>query len=60
MNGKDTHVRGLKVLGPLGSVFVHFRGTSLTRDNCRRRRTYEDSDPFPFLTPKFRMYERIR
>ncbi|KAF8274824.1 anaphase-promoting complex, subunit 10/DOC domain-containing protein [Lactarius quietus] len=41
MNGKDTHVRGMRVLGPI-----------------------EDQaswdDPFPFVDPKFKMYEHIR
>jgi len=41
MNGKDTHVRGLHILGPV-----------------------EDSapadDPFPFVTPTFKMFESIR
>jgi anaphase-promoting complex subunit 10 len=41
MNGKDTHVRGMRVLGPV-----------------------EDQaswdDPFPFVDPKFKMYEHIR
>ncbi|KAF8510940.1 anaphase-promoting complex, subunit 10/DOC domain-containing protein, partial [Hysterangium stoloniferum] len=42
MNGKDTHVRGLKIFGPLDE-------------------THEDGDePFPFKSPLFRMYERIR
>ncbi|KAI0667803.1 anaphase-promoting complex subunit 10 [Trametes maxima] len=42
MNGKDTHVRGVKVLGPLE----------------RKLQAYEE--PFPFVTPKFKMYECIR
>ncbi|KAI0270800.1 anaphase-promoting complex subunit 10 [Russula aff. rugulosa BPL654] len=41
MNGKDTHVRGMRILGPI-----------------------EDQaswdDPFPFVDPKFKMYEHIR
>ncbi|KAH9995743.1 anaphase-promoting complex subunit 10 [Russula vinacea] len=41
MNGKDTHVRGMRILGPV-----------------------EDQaswdDPFPFVDPKFKMYEHIR
>ncbi|KAI0353809.1 anaphase-promoting complex subunit 10 [Trametes cingulata] len=42
MNGKDTHVRGVKVLGPLE----------------RKLQAYEE--PFPFVTPPFKMYECIR
>ncbi|KAI5119000.1 hypothetical protein M0805_004410 [Coniferiporia weirii] len=41
MNGKDTHVRGLHVLGPMEEAL------------------HED-DPFPFVTPQFKMYECIR
>ncbi|GBE88448.1 anaphase-promoting complex, subunit 10-domain-containing protein [Sparassis latifolia] len=43
MNGKDTHVRGLRVLGPIEDMVDEERG-----------------DPFPFLTPPFKMYECIR
>ncbi|KAI0926412.1 hypothetical protein AcW1_008593 [Taiwanofungus camphoratus] len=41
MNGKDTHVRGLHVLGPLDDMTGQ-------------------EDPFPFVSPKFKMYECIR
>ncbi|EJD06675.1 anaphase-promoting complex, subunit 10 [Fomitiporia mediterranea MF3/22] len=41
MNGKDTHVRGLRILGPL------------------EESTHED-DPFPFVSPRFKMFECIR
>jgi len=41
MNGKDTHVRGLHVLGPLEDAAT-------------------EDDPFPFVSPNFRMYECIR
>ncbi|TCD62897.1 anaphase promoting complex subunit doc1 [Steccherinum ochraceum] len=41
MNGKDTHVRGLRVLGPL-------------------EEQVQTDDPFPFTTPKFKMYECVR
>jgi len=41
MSGKDTHVRGLRILGPI-------------EDNAA------DGDPFPFVTPEFKMYETIR
>ncbi|THH11023.1 hypothetical protein EW145_g931 [Phellinidium pouzarii] len=41
MNGKDTHVRGLHILGPMEEA------------------SHED-DPFPFVTPQFKMYECIR
>ncbi|ETW82954.1 hypothetical protein HETIRDRAFT_458552 [Heterobasidion irregulare TC 32-1] len=40
-NGKDTHVRGMRVLGPIED------------------QTSWD-DPFPFVTPKFKMFEHIR
>ncbi|KAH8094573.1 anaphase-promoting complex subunit 10 [Cristinia sonorae] len=42
MNGKDTHVRGLRVLGPLEEQVSH------------------TDDPFPFINPKFKMYECVR
>ncbi|EJF56498.1 APC10-domain-containing protein [Dichomitus squalens LYAD-421 SS1] len=42
MNGKDTHVRGLKVLGPVEA----------------KLQVYEE--PFPFVSPQFKMYECIR
>ncbi|CCM04691.1 uncharacterized protein FIBRA_06877 [Fibroporia radiculosa] len=42
MNGKDTHVRGLRVLGPLDESGE------------------EEEDPFPFVSPQFKMYECIR
>ncbi|KAI6025026.1 anaphase-promoting complex, subunit 10-domain-containing protein [Pisolithus microcarpus] len=41
MSGKDTHIRGLRVLGPID-------------DNAA------EDDPFPFVTPAFKMYEFIR
>ncbi|KAL5526020.1 hypothetical protein ACEPAG_7358 [Sanghuangporus baumii] len=41
MNGKDTHVRGLRILGPLED-------------------TSHEDDPFPFVSPHFKMYECIR
>jgi len=41
MGGKDTHVRGLRVLGPLEEAGM-------------------DDDPFPFQTPRFKMFETIR
>ncbi|KAM5544609.1 hypothetical protein V8D89_001507 [Ganoderma adspersum] len=42
MNGKDTHVRGLKILGPVET----------------KLKAYEE--PFPFVSPRFRMYQCIR
>lgn len=41
MSGKDTHIRGLRVLGPID-------------DNAA------EDDPFPFVTPAFKMYEYLR
>lgn len=60
MNGKDTHVRGLKVFGPLGYVRHCHQSTDCHSLHDRRRPTYEDTDPFPFTNQKFRLYERIR
>ncbi|KII89612.1 hypothetical protein PLICRDRAFT_39722 [Plicaturopsis crispa FD-325 SS-3] len=45
MSGKDTHVRGLRVLGPMEGDVMGFNS---------------GDDPFPFVTPKFKMYETIR
>jgi len=42
MNGKDTHVRGMRILGPYDSDEASW------------------GDPFPFVDPKFKMYEHIR
>ncbi|KIP10971.1 hypothetical protein PHLGIDRAFT_114893 [Phlebiopsis gigantea 11061_1 CR5-6] len=42
MNGKDTHVRGLLVLGP------------------KEEEKDDVDDPFPFVSPSFKMYECIR
>ncbi|PVG04038.1 anaphase-promoting complex, subunit 10 [Serendipita vermifera] len=42
MNGKDTHIRGLKVVGPLEEPSM------------------DDSEVFPFVDIKFKMYEVIR
>ncbi|KAI0782290.1 galactose-binding domain-like protein [Abortiporus biennis] len=44
MNGKDTHVRGLRVLGPI-------------QDDVPPD---EAEDPFPWKNPEFKMYECIR
>ncbi|RDX43991.1 APC10-domain-containing protein [Lentinus brumalis] len=42
MNGKDTHVRGLKILGPA------------------ENKLQDHEEPFPFVSPPFRMYQQIR
>lgn len=41
MSGKDTHIRGLRILGPIEDRTV-------------------DDDPFPFVSPAFKMYECLR
>ncbi|KAH7884570.1 anaphase-promoting complex subunit 10 [Phlebopus sp. FC_14] len=43
MSGKDTHIRGLRVLGPI---------------DIRDIAVYDD--PFPFVSPAFRLYETLR
>jgi len=45
MSGKDTHVRGLRVLGPIEEG---------------RDVVVPDDDVFPFVAPAFKMYETIR
>jgi anaphase-promoting complex subunit 10 len=57
MSGKDTHVRGLRVLGPIGYVLSQ-------RDKRAYSQDFRDSiggdDPFSFQTPAFKMFETIR
>ncbi|EIN04933.1 anaphase-promoting complex subunit 10 [Punctularia strigosozonata HHB-11173 SS5] len=48
MNGKDTHVRGLRVLGPLEEMIRQPQNLPL------------DQDPFPWSSAKFKMYQTIR
>lgn len=62
MNGKDTHLRGMRILGPVelvrlssyrwdvsfSSLILHFREPTPW------------DDPFPFVSVKFKMHEFIR
>ena len=60
MNGKDTHVRGLRVLGPI--EFNHVTLFSITSHSLliiNRDETY-DGDPFIFESPSYKLYEVIR
>ena len=62
MNGKDTHVRGLKILGPI--EYVMFRSSFLicvlTAAHANRHKLQAHEEPFPFTTLPFKMYECIR
>ncbi|KAG6808630.1 hypothetical protein H0H92_003453 [Tricholoma furcatifolium] len=51
MSGKDTHVRGLRILGPAEQV-LHFSPHEIDR--------WGEEDPFPFTSPRFKLYETIR
>jgi anaphase-promoting complex subunit 10 len=60
MNGKDTHIRGLRILGPEESVDVPF---SLTCSHVSHRKEPDldgTNDPFPWTTTPFKMYRQIR
>jgi hypothetical protein len=60
MSGKDTHVRGLRILGPIEWVALWFP-RKLDVDLCRRYRDKAtDDDPFAFKTLPYKMYETIR
>lgn len=57
MKGKDTHIRGMKLLGPVECAPPRFCFQFVTR---ARREFKSTDDPFPFTTLKFKMYEVIR
>lgn len=59
MSGKDTHIRGLKILGP--NEYVDSLTSWSSPDRLRLvRDNVTDDDPFPFTSPAFKMYETIR
>ncbi|KAG8216424.1 hypothetical protein J3R82DRAFT_6529 [Butyriboletus roseoflavus] len=62
MNGKDTHIRGLKILGPIECVNSLLSWSSYKPDHLRlvRDNVTDDDDPFPFTSPAFKMYATIR
>ncbi|KZS99928.1 APC10-domain-containing protein [Laetiporus sulphureus 93-53] len=63
MNGKDTHVRGLRVLGPFECVTIHDQTLPhllAALIPIHRETSSDNEDPFPFVAPCFKMYERIR
>jgi len=61
MNGKDTHVRGLRVLGPI--EFNHVTLFSVVTSHSlliiNRDQTY-DGDPFTFESKRYKLFEVIR
>ena len=59
MNGKDTHVRGLKVLGPAEYVPVLVL-IQTPRSHLCRTKVKDHEEPFPFVAPQYRMYGLIR
>ena len=59
MSGKDTHVRGLRVLGPIGYVLC-LKGLMLELAHRILRDSVDGDDPFSFQTPAYKMFETIR
>ncbi|TFY53649.1 hypothetical protein EVJ58_g9336 [Rhodofomes roseus] len=65
MNGKDTHVRGLHILGPIEYVIQHTFSVICPLDihvggfHCRDTPA-DNEEPFPWTSPTFKMYECIR
>lgn len=60
MSGKDTHIRGLKILGPMECVKLGYPVVTIGLIFQLVRDTVADDDPFPFTSPAFKMYETIR
>lgn len=61
MNGKDTHIRGMRILGPVEYVPFHLISFSdLTCPCCYFREPTPWDDPFAFVSTKFKMHEFIR
>ena len=58
MSGKDTHVRGLRILGPIGYVPVSRIGAQVYSKD--RRDIVHGDDPFSFQSPTFKRFETIR
>jgi anaphase-promoting complex subunit 10 len=61
MSGKDTHVRGLRILGPIEWAALSL-SSNLGVDYCcdLYRDNAADDDPFAFKTLPYTMYETIR
>ena len=60
-SGKDTHIRGLRVLGPLELVYLCFSVSTAVDDVCVNRESDSlDEDHFQFKTDEFRMFQAIR
>ena len=59
MNGKDTHVRGLKLLGPIEYVSLCV-GIFGGAHRCFRPKLQPHEEPFPSVAPQFKMYQCIR
>ena len=62
MNGKDTHIRGLRILGPEESVTTPFSPTPAHVFLLPRKEPDLDgtNDPFPWTTAPFKMYRQVR
>ena len=60
MNGKDTHIRGLRILGP--EEFVDVSLPLADTHSFPRKEPDLDgtNDPFPWATAPFKMYRQIR
>lgn len=60
MNGKDTHVRGLRVLGPLERVLTLIQSSPCHLIFTCRESLGNGDDPFPFVSVNFKMHQCIR
>jgi len=60
MSGKDTHVRGLRILGAVEYVVLVVLFLQNGPLNWTYRDHAKDGDPFPFESLEYKMYETIR
>jgi anaphase-promoting complex subunit 10 len=61
MSGKDTHVRGLRILGAVEYVVLVVLFLQISSLNWTYHRDHaKDGDPFPFESLEYKMYETIR
>jgi len=60
MKGKDTHVRGVRVLGPIAYDISILLMRSPIDHYILRDSPLDDDDPFPFTAREYKMYQAIR
>lgn len=58
LNGKDTHVRGLKVLAPQQYVHLALTRVAAVTDECFSPKLYDGL--VPFTSPAFKQHATIR